>query len=69
MTAIDPVCGMEVEESEAEYKATYQGKIYYFCAPGCLRDFQADPQKYVSMHGAQGAKGEPVQPHGHEHGS
>jgi len=68
MTAIDPVCGMEVEESEAEYKTVYQGKTYYFCAPGCLRSFQAEPEKYLSQHGPQGPGGEPEQPHGHEHG-
>jgi YHS domain-containing protein len=47
MTAIDPVCEMEVDEETAEWKAVYQGKTYYFCSAGCLRSFQNDPTEYV----------------------
>ena len=61
MTAIDPVCKMEVEESTAEWKTTYQGQTYYFCAPGCLRSFEKEPAKYVA------AAGHSDQPHGHAH--
>jgi YHS domain-containing protein len=63
MTAIDPVCGMEVEESTAEWKTTYQGQTYYFCAPGCLRSFQKEPAKYAPAQ----AGGEPEQHQGHAH--
>lgn len=45
--AIDPVCKMEVEESSAAAKSEYKGKTYYFCAPGCKKAFDADPQKYL----------------------
>lgn len=45
--ARDPVCGMEVEESKAAATAVHEGKTYYFCAPGCKREFEKDPQKYV----------------------
>ena len=62
MTAIDPVCGMEVDESTAEWKTTYQGQTYYFCAPGCLRSFQKEPAKYLPA----GAGGHDHA--GHEHG-
>ena len=41
---IDPVCGMTVEESTAPAKAEYGGRTYYFCAPGCKRRFEADPE-------------------------
>ena len=68
MTAIDPVCGMEVEEAEAEYKTEYKGKMYYFCAAGCLRSFQQEPESYLPKSGPSGPQGEPEQPHGHEHG-
>jgi YHS domain-containing protein len=64
MTAIDPVCGMEVEESTAEWKTTYKGQTYYFCAPGCLRSFEQEPEAYLSDKGPAGG---PEQPHGHEH--
>jgi YHS domain-containing protein len=63
MTAIDPVCGMEVEESTAEWKTTYEGKAYYFCSPGCLRSFNKEPAKYLLP-----ASGGGHAPHaGHEH--
>jgi len=45
--AKDPVCGMEVEESEAAGKSDYNGKTYYFCCPGCKRIFDKEPTKYV----------------------
>lgn len=45
--AIDPVCGMEVDEAEAP-SMTYEGKTYYFCSMGCKRSFEEDPEQYVS---------------------
>jgi YHS domain-containing protein len=44
---IDPVCGMEVDPETATWKSEYQGKTYYFCAPGCKRDFDKDPEKFT----------------------
>ncbi|MDE3076489.1 MAG: YHS domain-containing protein [Chloroflexota bacterium] len=44
----DPVCGMNVDPKTARNSAEYQGKTYYFCAPGCKRAFEQDPQKYVA---------------------
>lgn len=45
--AIDPVCKMEVEEATAQWTSEYQGKTYYFCAPGCKTSFDEEPEKYV----------------------
>jgi Cu+-exporting ATPase len=45
--AIDPVCGMEVNEKTAAGKSEYKGKTYYFCAPGCKEAFDRDPAKYA----------------------
>jgi len=45
--AIDPVCHMEVEESTAAATSEYKGKTYYFCAVGCKRAFDLDPEKYL----------------------
>jgi xanthine dehydrogenase accessory factor len=45
--AIDPVCQMEVEIATAKYTYDYEGTTYYFCAPGCKRDFIKDPQEYL----------------------
>jgi Cu+-exporting ATPase len=36
--AIDPVCGMEVDERTA-LSAEHEGKTYYFCSPGCRDKF------------------------------
>jgi len=67
MTAIDPVCGMEVDEATAEWKTSYEGKTYYFCAPGCLRSFQKEPAKYAQAAAAGQAGGEHDMPMGHAH--
>lgn len=45
--AKDRVCGMDVDEKTAKYKTTHEGKTYYFCAPGCKKAFEENPQKYV----------------------
>lgn len=47
MKVIDPVCGMEVDMDTAQWKFEYQGQTYYFCAPGCMRSFQREPEKYL----------------------
>ncbi|MFQ5693079.1 MAG: YHS domain-containing protein [Nitrospinota bacterium] len=46
--AIDPVCGMEVDESKAQYQQEYDGKTYYFCSEGCMKTFAADPEQCLS---------------------
>jgi len=48
MTAIDPVCHMEVDEATAKWTSEYKGQTYYFCAPGCKASFDKDPEKYLS---------------------
>ena len=45
--AKDLVCGMEVDENEAAATSTYGGKTYYFCAPGCKKQFDENLEKYV----------------------
>jgi P-type Cu+ transporter len=45
--AKDPVCGMEVDESNARHTALHDGKTYYFCAAGCKKAFEAEPEKYL----------------------
>jgi YHS domain-containing protein len=46
--AKDPVCGMDVDEQTAQHKSEYKGQTYYFCAPGCKRAFDKEPEKYLS---------------------
>jgi len=43
----DVVCGMDIDPKQAAGQSDYQGKTYYFCAPGCKRKFDANPQQYV----------------------
>jgi len=45
--AKDPVCGMEVNEKEAVATSEYEGKTYYFCALGCKKAFDENPEKYL----------------------
>jgi len=45
--AIDPVCGMEVDEKTAKHVSEFRGEKYFFCAPGCKKAFDADPGKYL----------------------
>jgi YHS domain-containing protein len=58
---IDPVCGMDVDPKSAAGSSIYQGKTYYFCSPGCKRDFDKEPQKYIKT----GMKSDE---HQHQHG-
>lgn len=44
---MDPICKMEVDEETTEFKSEYQGKTYYFCAPGCKKAFDENPEKYI----------------------
>jgi len=46
--AIDPVCGMMVDEARAVGKTAYGGQTYYFCSAKCLNEFQADPTAFVN---------------------
>lgn len=48
--ATDPVCGMQVDEQEAESQglfSEYEGNEYYFCSPGCKQSFDQNPESYV----------------------
>lgn len=46
-SAIDPVCGMLVDDPNA-LQQMYQNTRYYFCAAGCLQRFSQQPEQYVS---------------------
>ncbi|HEU5342978.1 MAG TPA: YHS domain-containing protein [Ktedonobacterales bacterium] len=46
-TAIDPVCGMEVDTATAAGSSEYQGQTYYFCSAGCKRRFDGDPASFA----------------------
>src|SRR2546428_5952823 len=58
--ASDPVCGMTVDEQTAPATAVHNGTTYYFCAPGCKRTFEKDPDA-VLKGGPQGMGHAPAQ--------
>jgi YHS domain-containing protein len=45
--AVDPVCGIQVDERVAhpgdEYIAQYGGQIFYFCSKDCKEVFEESP--------------------------
>lgn len=45
--AIDPICKMNVDEQTALYKSEYKGVTYYFCALGCQKAFDENPEKHI----------------------
>lgn len=45
--AIDPVCGMDVNEKNPPAKTEYNGTVYYFCSHNCRNTFEEDPEEFV----------------------
>jgi len=45
--AIDPVCKMALNPTEAPASFIYRGKSYYFCHPNCRESFMEDPENYL----------------------
>ena len=45
--AVDPICKMDVDEKSAKWVSEYKGNKYYFCAPGCKKQFEENPEKYT----------------------
>lgn len=54
--AVCPVTGEKLTVKADTGSASYKGKIYYFCCPGCDKSFLANPEKYVSKKPAVEAK-------------
>ena len=44
----DPVCGMQIEESDAAGQSDYQGRTFYFCSSACQNKFEQNPEQYAS---------------------
>ena len=34
--------------ASAAGSSEYKGQTYYFCSPGCVKRFNADPEKYLA---------------------
>jgi Cu+-exporting ATPase len=48
-TVTDPVCGMNIDPATSAGQYVYNGTTYYFCNPGCLTKFKADPESYLAL--------------------
>jgi YHS domain-containing protein len=42
----DPVCGMMVDEKNAQYISEVGGKEVYLCCAACKSEFDKNPGKY-----------------------
>ncbi len=47
-TAIDPVCGMQVDPATTPHHAEHTGVQYHFCSARCREKFTMAPGKYVA---------------------
>jgi YHS domain-containing protein len=45
---VDPVCLMKVSPGSPDIKSTYKTKTYHFCAEGCKKEFETDPDIFLS---------------------
>ena len=43
----DPVCGMNVDEKNAEFQSQFEGKRYTFCSDECKQKFDEEPEQYA----------------------
>lgn len=44
--AKDPVGGMAVDETTAQFTSVHEGERFYFCASHCESTFDRDPHRY-----------------------
>jgi Cu+-exporting ATPase len=44
----DPVCNMDVDPATAAGSSEYKDQTHYFCSTGCVKRFNADPEKYLA---------------------
>src|SRR6266851_2250111 len=45
--AVDPVCGMEVDPTNALARVEHKGQTFYFCNPHCAEVFRHEPERYL----------------------
>jgi len=54
--ATDPVCGMEVDERNARWSFSYEGKTFCFCSEGCHDRFAEGPESFLETAAAPAAE-------------
>jgi len=50
----DPVCGMEVSDTDGALSHEFKGERYYFCGRNCRERFEADPEKFLNSENVSG---------------
>jgi P-type Cu+ transporter len=45
--AIDPVCNMEVDQSDTKFHSQYESRNFYFCSEECKDTFDNKPQQFA----------------------
>jgi YHS domain-containing protein len=48
MKVTDPVCGMDIEDSDAVGRSEHEGTTYFFCSESCQEEFEANPEDYAT---------------------
>jgi xanthine dehydrogenase accessory factor len=48
VTAVDPVCGMEVAVGPDTPRAEHEGRLVHFCCDGCRASFEQDPARFAA---------------------
>jgi P-type Cu+ transporter len=43
---MDPICGMKIDPATAAATREHNGTTFYFCAKGCAKEFDSDPDRY-----------------------
>lgn len=43
----DPICGLDIDSSQAIYMAVFRGVEYYFCSAACRDCFNMNPERYA----------------------
>lgn len=46
----DPVCGVQLDDGEAEAESTHDGIVYYFTSVECKDRFEENPEAFVEDH-------------------
>jgi P-type Cu+ transporter len=60
-SAIDPVCGMQVDPEATPHHASHAGQEFHFCSVRCRDRFVADPGRYLAP---ESDPDQPVEPPG-----
>lgn len=50
VSAVDPVCGMQVDRATARFRHEHEGEAFFFCCQPCQAKFAKDPRHFLDGH-------------------